>query len=116
PVGRQLMRKLLEEHRTDRSWADETHIAAEHVDELRDLVELRGLQPLADARELALRAAHEFFPEVRSEPRLCIASKRPELQHREHPAASTDPGPPVEHRAATRGQHDQGDRDRKWQG
>ena len=43
------MRELFEEHRADRSRADEAHVAAEHVEELRELVELRRLQPLADA-------------------------------------------------------------------
>ena len=47
PVRRQLVRKLLEEDGPDRTRPDETHVAAEDVEELRDLVELRRLEPTA---------------------------------------------------------------------
>src|SRR3954468_20070564 len=67
PVRGQLVRELVEEDRADRARADEAHVAAQDVEELRDLVELRRLQPLADRRELVLRSADELLAEVRPE-------------------------------------------------
>src|SRR5919197_1688914 len=49
PVGWQLGRELLEEARANRARADEAHVAAEHVPELREFVELGRAQPPAEA-------------------------------------------------------------------
>ena len=75
PVRRQLRGELLEEARTDRARADERHVAAQDVPELRQLVELRRLQAAADARVLVLGAADELLAEVRAEPRLGVAAR-----------------------------------------
>ena len=53
PVGGDLRRELLEEQRPDRARADDAHLAAQHVPELRQLVELGGAQDPPDARLLA---------------------------------------------------------------
>src|SRR5207245_8429473 len=98
----QLVRELLEEDRTDGARTDEAHVAAQHVDELRDLVELRRLEPLADRRELVLCTPHELLPEVRAEPCLRVRLQRPELQHREDAAAAADALAAVQDRAAAR--------------
>ena len=58
------MRELREEARPDRPRPDERHVAAQDVPELRDLVELRGLQPAADPRQLGVGAADELLAEV----------------------------------------------------
>src|SRR5882672_7004784 len=39
-----------------RAWADEAHVALDHVDELRQLVDRRRAQPLADARDARVAA------------------------------------------------------------
>ena len=45
-----LAHRRREEHRPDRPRADQVHVAADDVPELRDLVELRALQEAADRR------------------------------------------------------------------
>ena len=57
PVAGQVGRELGEEDRPDRPRPDEAHVAAQHVEELRDLVELRRPQPAAEPRGLGARAA-----------------------------------------------------------
>jgi hypothetical protein len=103
------VRELLEEHRPDRARADEAHVAAQHVDELRNLVKLRGLEPLADRRELGLGPADELLAEVRAEPAFGVAAQRPELQHREDASTAPDSLAAVEDGRAARQEHDERD-------
>src|SRR5207247_2972112 len=100
PVRGQLVRQLLEEDGPDRAWADEAHVAPQDVDELGNLVELRRLQPLADRRELALRAPHELLAKVRAEARLGVGPQRAELQHREDAAPAAPSLAAIEDRSA----------------
>src|SRR5262245_24222349 len=65
PVGGQLEDELLEEARPDRARPDERHVAAQNVPQLRQLVELRPLQPATDLRVLELGALHELLADVR---------------------------------------------------
>src|SRR5947209_19988221 len=59
-VLRNLLAELIDEHRALGPRADEAHVAAEHVEELRNLVEARAAQPPADRRRaiVALRRPH----------------------------------------------------------
>src|SRR5581483_9154899 len=98
PVRGKLGRQLLEEPRADRSRSDEAHVAAEDVPELRDLVELRGAEPAAERGPLGVRALDELGAEVRAEPALRADPERPELDHREDPAAAADALAAVEDR------------------
>src|SRR5581483_11663018 len=84
---------------------------AQDVDELRDLVELRRLQPLADCRELRLRPLHELLAEIGPEPRLGVGPQGPELQHREDAPAAPDALAPVEDRRSARQEDDERDRE-----
>ena len=70
PVGREILGQLGEEARPDRAGADERHVAAQDVPELRDLVELRGLQPAADRGQLGLGVADELLAEELPDPLL----------------------------------------------
>src|SRR5437588_3989378 len=115
PVRRQLVCELLEEDGAYRARPDEAHVAAKDVEELRELVELRRLQPFADRRELALRAAHELLAEVRAQARLGVGAQRAELQHREDTTAAPDALAPVEDRTAAHHQDDQRYRERERQ-
>src|SRR5437764_947204 len=56
PVRRKIVCELGEEARPDRARPDERHVAAQDVPELRDLVELRRLQPPPDTGELGIGA------------------------------------------------------------
>jgi hypothetical protein len=91
PVRRQLEGELLEEPRANRPWPDERHVAVQDVPELRQLVELRRLQPASHARVLLLRQAHELLAEVRAEPLLGVALEGSELVDREDAPAAADP-------------------------
>src|SRR4051812_491931 len=81
PVGRQLRRQLLEEARPDRPRPDEAHVAAQHVPELRQLVELRCAQAAAEAGCLRASALDQLLAEVGPEPLLGAATQRAELEH-----------------------------------
>src|SRR5439155_7100567 len=56
PVLRDRPRQLFEKGRPDRPRADEAHVAAEDVPQLRQLVELRGSQPAPEPGHLRLRS------------------------------------------------------------
>ena len=118
PVGGQLVRELGEEPRPDRPRPDERHLAAQHVPELRDLVELRRLQPAPDPRVLELGPADELLAEVGPEPRLGIAASAcgTSASGRSAPRGPTR-SPRVEDGPAARDQHEHGDdrRDREQQ-
>src|SRR5205823_1532714 len=101
-VRRKLGRQLLEEARPDRARADEAHVAAQDVPELRDLVELSRPEPATEEGRLALRPLDELGPEVRPESALGAGPERPELDHREDPSAAADALAPVEDRPAAR--------------
>ena len=53
PVLRDLLAQLLEEGGPDRPRPDDAHVAAQHVPELGQLVEMREAQDPADAGHLA---------------------------------------------------------------
>src|SRR5262249_49863764 len=80
PVGGEVTGELGEEARADRARADERHVAAQDVPELRDLVELRRLQPAADAGQLRVGSAHELLAEVLADSLLCTLLQRAEFQ------------------------------------
>src|SRR5207248_7419416 len=95
--------------------SDEAHVAAQDVDELRDLVELRRLEPLPDRCELGLRPLDELLAEVLAEPTLRATPQGAELVHREDARPSADALAAVEDRRPTRDEDGGGDheRDRK---
>ena len=87
--------------------ADEAHVAAEHVPELRQLVEARAPQEAADARHprvvasLNIGSLEARRTDELGEPLLGVGHHRPELEHPERPPSLA--GPRVcaeEHRAA----------------
>src|SRR5690242_5190786 len=110
PVRGQLVRQLGEEPRTDRPRADEGHVAAEHVPELRNLVELRRLQPPAERRVLRLGPADELGAEVGAEPGLGVRPERPELDDREEVPVPTDTLAAIEDRPAVAREDEERDR------
>ena len=61
------MRELLEEQRPDRARADDAHLAAQHVPQLRQLVELGGAQDPADARLLGRGQPRELLAVERAD-------------------------------------------------
>ena len=113
PVRRQLVRELLEEDGPNRTRPDETHVAAEDVEELRYLVELRRLEPAPDRRELRFRALHELLAELRADPAFGPAPQRPELEHREDAPAAADALAAVENGRPARHDDDQRNEERE---
>ncbi len=119
PVLRDLAAQLLEERGPDRARADDAHVSAHDVPQLRQLVEVGKAQEPAEARDLRLRALRELVTEVGAQPRLRVRGERAELQHREDAPRAAHPPAAVEHRRARRqadrerdrpqdrGQHDQ---------
>src|SRR4051794_33908224 len=101
------MRELAEETRADRARPDERHVAAQNVPELRDLVELRRLQPAPDARQLEIGLADKFRAQVLADALLRARLQRAELKHLEEVAAAADALPAIEHRPPARREHDQ---------
>src|SRR5688500_10199014 len=83
PIGGDLPGELLEERGPDRPRADEAHVAAQDVPELRQLVELGAPQRAAGARELVLRQPRQLLAEVPAEPLLGAGVEGAELVHRE---------------------------------
>ena len=81
---------------------DEAHVAAEHVPELRQLVELGGPEAAADARRLLARALDELLAEVRAETLFGPAAQRAELEHLEDAAVAAHALAAVEQRPAAR--------------
>src|SRR5436309_11737492 len=71
--------------------ADEGHVAAEDVHELRELVELPAPEPGADRRDACVRGSRDTRA-ARSVPHGA------ELEEREGPPATTDPPLAKEHR------------------
>src|SRR3954467_7619350 len=102
PVLRDLLAELLEEHGADRPRPDQRHVAAHHVPQLRQLVEVHRAQPAPDAGELVDRPAIQRRRLVGAEPRLRVRLQRPQLVHREHPPGAPDAQPAVEDRPARR--------------
>ena len=85
-------------------WADERHLAAQHVDELRQLVELRPREHAADAREALVVDERQPRPGG-------VAPHLAELDHVELAAIATDPARAIEHRARLVDDDGDGDRD-----
>src|SRR5581483_12491340 len=77
--------------RQQRPRADEGHVAAQHVPELRQLVEARGTEEPSQRREPRL-------VRVDAELRRVGRTHRPELEEREAAAAETGPRLPEEER------------------
>ena len=96
PVAGDVARQLLEEARPDRARADDAHLAAQHVPELRQLVELGGAQDVPDARLLVRRHARQLDAGVAPDARLRLRLERAELEHGEDRAAAADAGAVVE--------------------
>src|SRR5665811_441710 len=92
PVLRDLRAELGEEGRPDRARTDHGHLAAQHVPQLRHLVEVDLAQRPADPRHLELGAARELLAQVRAEPRLGVGLQGAELVHPEELAGAADPG------------------------
>ena len=92
------------------SRADERHLAAEHVGELRQLVELRPGEHAPDAREALV--VDERQPRTGG-----VAPHLAELDHVELAAIATDPARPIEHGAGLvdhdRDRDDEEDRQRE---
>ena len=81
-----------------RARADDRHLALEHVPELRQLVEVGLPEKAADAGHARVVLLREDGPARL----LCVLVHRPELVHREEPAALAHPGLPVNHAAGVR--------------
>jgi hypothetical protein len=113
PVRRQLVGELVEEDGPDRPRSDHAHVPAQDVDELRDLVELRRLEPASDRRELGPSALYELLAEILAEPSLRSPAQGAELVHREHVRAPADALAAVEDRRPARTEHDEGDHERE---
>src|SRR5882672_1815498 len=109
PVRRQIVRQLGEEARADRTRPDERHVAAQDVPELRDLVELRRLEPPADTCQLRVGVTYELVAEVLPDSLLGAGPERAVLEHLEEATAAPDTLPAVEHRASARCEDDAGD-------
>ena len=91
------LRELLDEHRPLRPRADQAHVAPQHVEQLRQFVEVRRAQDRAEPR-LARVVRRRHLRAVR----LGIDPHRAELQHHERPAVQPAPLLPVEDRAGAR--------------
>src|SRR5262249_1240517 len=109
PVRGQLVRKLLKEARADRPRADQAHVPAKHVPELRQLVELRGAEAPAEPCGLLAGAEHELLAEVWPEPLLGSAAQGGELEHVEDPTVAADAIAAVEQRSPARQQKSERD-------
>ena len=90
-----LAHRRREEDRPDRPRADQVHVAADDVPELRDLVELRALQEAADRRVERIARREQ----ARADPLLGVDQQRPELEDVERLHVPADARAPVEHRA-----------------
>jgi hypothetical protein len=110
PVRRELFHEGCEEARSDRSGADEAHVAAHDVPELRNLVQLGCAQPATGCSRLFTRALDELLAEVGAEPFLGVRAQRPELEHLEDAPAAPDALAPVEERSSARDQEDEAER------
>src|SRR6056297_2876041 len=86
----------------DRAWADDAHVALQHVEELRHLVEAGLSQDGADARDDARVVPQLGFSGVfpcrrrvarqqRAQPRVTVRMHRPELDAAELTAFAPDP-------------------------
>ena len=114
PVGRQVVRELLEEHRADRARADEAHVAAQHVMNCgisSSCVAFSHLPIVVNSSCVRRRAPRRGTARAATR----RPAERPELQHREHAAAATDALAAVEDRPPARREHDQRDRHRDGQ-
>jgi hypothetical protein len=78
--------------------ADHVHVAAHHVQELRDLVELVAAEKAADRRVERVAGGHE----ARADALLGVDEQRPELVDRERLETAPDPRPAIEHGTAAR--------------
>src|SRR5262249_34693271 len=85
-VVRDLLQQTVDEHRPFRARADEAHIAFQHIEELRDLVDPRAADEAADACDAAIVALGPAGDAVF----LGIRAHAAELQHHERVAAGTD--------------------------
>src|SRR5581483_3505653 len=89
------LRKLLDKTRALRTRPHETHIPANHIKELRNLIKPVFANESTDARHTRVILAGP----LRSRPLLRVRPHRSEFQHLERAAHSTDPGLPIDDRA-----------------
>src|SRR4051794_576130 len=104
-VARDAAAELLYEYRSLRTRADDTHVAQQHIHELRELVEGHPSQPGAQpgfAFVLRMRPHRAGLD-------LGVVHHGPELDTREHFAVFADPLLDVEHWAAGVDLHQQRD-------
>src|SRR5438477_104944 len=99
PVDKNLLREPLEEQRPNRSRADDAHVPAQHVPELKQLVELRGAQEPADAGLLRLGQPRQLLAVEGADPHLGLRLERAKLDHREDLPATADARTAIEHTA-----------------
>jgi hypothetical protein len=74
--------------------SDQVHLAAEHVDQLRQFVEAEAAQVMTDARDAIDVVGHPLGP------RFSARMHRPELQEAERPAVAAGALLDEEHRSA----------------
>src|SRR5919106_4138799 len=109
PVLRYLLDQAVEERRPHRSRPDHAHIAAEHVVELGDLVDVGEPGGFADQGHLLLGPPAELLAVEVAEALLRSGPERPQLVHREYAAGPPHPLAPVEHGRARGEQRRQGE-------
>src|SRR5438874_2521665 len=107
-VVRDVARRGGEKDRADRPGADQVHVAAEHVQELGDLVELAALEEATDRRVERLVRRQE----PRADPPFRIHEQCPELVDRERPEVAANAAAAVEDRSAARELDREGDEQR----
>ena len=124
-AGVELGRELGDLLRQRRPRADQAHRAAEHVEQLRQLVEAGRPQEAPDARDprvvlhLEQRTAALVGRRQLGEPRLGVDDHRAELEDLELGSVTADADLPEEHRAAILeldGEGDQGEHRRRQHG
>ena len=100
-----------EEDGPNRPRADEVHVAADDVQELRDLVELVAAEEAADRRVERIAGRHE----TRADPLLGVGEERAELEDREGRQRPPDARAAVEDLSPARRLDRDGDDDRERQ-
>ena len=96
PVLRDLDAELLEEGRPDRARADDAHVAAQHVPQLRDLVEVQEPQHVAEPGRLVRGLGGQRLAVVLADATLGAVTQGAELVHRVDVAAPADAAAAVE--------------------
>src|SRR5262249_23143249 len=98
--ARRVEPERLEKDRADRPRPDQPHVAADHIDQLRHLIDLAALQKAAELRRM--RGALFAAEQARADLLLRSWAKRAEFVDREDPAAAPEAFAPIEHRPFAR--------------